>query len=110
MLEPSYPIVVVRKTTTTNKLMIAQNGRIELKLTEQMDQAGEEWLKNFTRMIVTDVMETVPKERTLRGRFRRREGTDYVIIELHAGSNHAGEAMKCYVSEKLGLPEPPKTV
>lgn len=110
MLGPACPIVVVRKKTTTNKLTIAQNGRIELKLTEQMDQAGEEWLKNFARMIVTDVMETLPMERTLRGRFRRREGTQYVIIELHAGSYHAKEVLKCYVSEKLGLLEPPASI
>jgi hypothetical protein len=103
-------IKIVRKGTTTSKLTIAVDGRIEIKLHEGVDKAGEEWLLSFARKVVEDARLTLPQGRTLRGRFRRKVGGSQVRIDLHAGSYRAREILKSYVSERIGLPEPPLTV
>ena len=109
MIGPA-PIQVVRNGTTVNKLTIAHEGRIELKLTDQVDQAGEEWLKAFAEKVVEDALQTLPHDKTLRGRFRKPKGKSYILIELYVGSYNSRKTVKCYGSEQLGLPEAPASV
>lgn len=103
-------IKIVRKGTTTSKLTIASDGRLELKLHDGVDKAGEEWLLEFSKKVVSDALASLPLERSLRGRFRRRDGHPSVTLELSAGGGKEQETLKYYVSKEMGLQEPPATV
>lgn len=105
-------IQVERKSTTMDKLTIAYDGRIALKVRDSVDQAGEAWLLEFARFVIGDALENLPREKTLRGRFERglKQGKPVVRIDLHSGSYRAREILKSYVSEGMGLPEPPASV
>ena len=98
-------VVVIRKQTEVNKLTIAHDWRIDLKISENLSPEAEAWLLVFAEKIVEDVVRERPSPMTLRGRFYRdRNGG--ICLPLSTSGYRTYE--KSYNSDLMGLSEPPQ--